>query len=108
MEDSNDMDLSSIYSKSSGTSQSSSLQLVNGKQDFGSYVSDGYIDGTEEGSDFDDENESFYVNGVHAANSGSLGNEIGSPAVAGSTLQNGTFLPVRKPRAFSISSTGSW
>ena len=110
IDESNDMDMSSIYSKSSGTSLASSLQLANGKHDFGSYMSEGYVYGTEEGSDFDDENESVYANGVsigHGSSSNSSSSGM-APTAAGSGNNGVAFLPVRKPRAFSIGSTGSW
>ena len=114
VDDGNDMDTSSIYSKSSGTSLASSLQLANGKQEFGSYMSDGmYVDGTEDGSDYDDEHESVYANGVGSGNDTSIsGNAMSSSHASSSAsgpIANGVaFLPIRKPRAFSISSTGSW
>ena len=105
------MDMSSIYSKSSGTSIASSMQLTNGKQEFGSYMSDGNVDGVEEISDYDDEHESIYAHGISTGiNNIGSSNAVASlhTSPASGSIANGSFLPVRKPRAFSISSTGSW
>ena len=103
-DDGRDMDMSSIYSKSSGTSIASSMQLTNGKQEFGSYMSDGNVDGIEEISDYDDEHESVYAHGISTG----INNIGNGNAVTLHASPAGSFLPVRKPRAFSISSTGSW
>ena len=120
MDENNDMDMSSMYSGSSGTSLSSSLQLQSTKQQgYGSYMSNGNIDdGTDEGSNDDDDDDDNEQEGAYGDNILSLQSSLA--ATGGIAFGNGNsnsnsngnpgvfHLPIRKPRAFSISSTGSW